>query len=291
MFSKRKREESDEREEKQPSALSKAISELSDSEESEAGEEEDDLSDFIEDDLESDYGGASSSDSDYLDDGELSQDDNRRTWYDSDEEDDYSSDSEEEEEDYDIDVARGSSLSHEGERKPDAAIVTGKRVRKPVERYQDPHFTERMLGDVPDEEIEAVLDEQDPYFHQRFRCDLSESEDEEEETDRESGYNTDDYEERDNAHLRSVRRPPPAAVNVLHDEDSQDAEGPITQYLVKRTPREPPLPCAAEVTLSDLVGSKRRSETSPERVETKPEPSLQSVICDIIRRKSSNPSH
>lgn len=47
-------------------------------------------------------------------------------------------------------------------------IVTGKRMRKPVERYVDPEMMSLMLADVPPEEIddavEGELDEEDEIY-------------------------------------------------------------------------------------------------------------------------------
>lgn len=62
-------------------------------------------------------------------------------------------------------------------------IVTGKRMRKPVERYVDPEMMSLMLADVPPEEIdeavEGELDEEDEIY-------TSDEEESEDESDAES---------------------------------------------------------------------------------------------------------
>ncbi len=121
-----------------------------------------------------------------------------------------------------------------------SCIVSGKRQRKPVQRYSDTKFIERMLGDVPEEEIEAVYDEEDPFFHKKFKSDLpfSESEDEEgletksgaEST--ENGYDTDHYEDQDrivNRHTNVVKK---SMIPASKDEDGVKEEG------VSKNPQE-----------------------------------------------------
>ena len=123
---------------------------------------------------------------------------------------------EEEEEEKQVDEVKECAQSkkvistQEFEEIDSSLIVHGKRQRKTVQRYIDKHYVERMFRDVPEEEIDAVVNDADPYFEQKLNGNvLSEEEEGEdgegEEDSNSSGYDTDEYERMDN--LEERKRP------------------------------------------------------------------------------------
>lgn len=287
------------------------------------GEDSDTISRFVVDDEEESEG---STDGDYEEDSEcesdceeggLSVDDNSQICYESSsesEEGEFEEDEEPKEELSELAIADEPPAKRTGIKRhtleqPDADRDDGeqdeterapqrpKRERKPVERYQDKGFAQAMLGDVPDDEMDAITDDRDEFFNRKVDPQgESESEDS---VSSDGGYDTDTIAERDRI---STRRPNAArTINHLFDNtqdimqvdspDSQDApdsmgvihcEG-IAQFLVKKQCKEstPPQP-VTKIALHSLMMPRLPLRTDPVKPEADP---FKSVFLGMARKK------
>lgn len=187
-------------------------------------------------------------------------------------------------------------------------IVSGKRQRKIVTRYQDSKYTNMMIRDVPEDELSAVVDDEDPYFNERFDYEQTESSGDEEgslvETDdSEEGYNTEDYEERDRASFATgtssgaPKRPTskkPRAPRKKPTIDLTNSTSPSstkdTSPIIDLTPPQPPAPSLSRFltkktpqrTLKDLF-----SHTKPQPITEKPTPKV-SVPIETKKETTEN---
>jgi hypothetical protein len=103
-------------------------------------------------------------------------------------------------------------------------IVRGKRTRKAVERYQDKHYIERMTCDVSERELEKIIVDEDD-------CSTGVRSEGESLSESEEGYNTEDYETRDNTRLASEDSDPDEHTPIPKDSGSTT---PLVNFLIRK---------------------------------------------------------